>query len=59
MTKQTFKEAAEIAAQFEKAGDYENAAKLWGIASTLARKNINQEWCENRADFCRKRDEMF
>lgn len=54
MTKQTFKEAAEVAAEIERAGDYRNAARLWGVAATQANKMANQEWCEQRADFCRR-----
>ena len=54
MAKQTYKDAAEIAAEIERAGDYRNAARLWGVAATLANKMENQQWCENRADFCRR-----
>ncbi|MFZ7224319.1 ANR family transcriptional regulator [Avibacterium avium] len=54
MAKQTYKEAAEMAAEIEQAGDYRNAARLWGIAANLAKKMANQEWCEHRADFCRR-----
>lgn len=54
MAKQTFKDAAEIAAEIERAGDYRNAARLWNVAATLANKTVNKEWCVQRANFCHR-----
>lgn len=44
--------AAREAAQIEREGDYRRAAKVWIKASRLSRNGINQEWSENRSDFC-------
>ncbi|EHT99706.1 hypothetical protein CKS_1650 [Pantoea stewartii subsp. stewartii DC283] len=44
--------AAREAAQIEREGDYRRAAKVWTKASRLSRNGINQQWSENRSDFC-------
>ncbi|ADZ41830.1 TPA: ANR family transcriptional regulator [Yersinia enterocolitica] len=44
--------AAHEAAQIERNGDYRRAANVWTKASRLSRNGVNQEWSENRSDFC-------
>ncbi|MCX8958345.1 ANR family transcriptional regulator [Erwinia psidii] len=44
--------AAREAAQIERDGDYRRAAKVWTKASRLSRNGANQQWSENRSDFC-------
>lgn len=44
--------AAHEAAQIERDGDYRRAAKVWTKASRLSRNSANQQWSENRSDFC-------
>lgn len=43
---------AREAAQIEREGDYRRAAKVWTKASRLSRNAANQQWSENRSDFC-------
>ncbi|SFN20512.1 PerC transcriptional activator [Izhakiella capsodis] len=44
--------AAREAARIERAGDYRQAAAVWTKASRFSRNEANQQWSENRADFC-------
>ena len=44
--------AAREAAHIERDGDYRRAAKVWTKASRLSRNGANQQWSENRSDFC-------
>ncbi|MGL9751796.1 MAG: ANR family transcriptional regulator [Symbiopectobacterium sp.] len=44
--------AAREAAQIEREGDYCRAAKVWTKSSLLSRNGANQQWSENRSDFC-------
>lgn len=44
--------AARDAAQIEREGDYQRAAKVWIKALRLSRSVDNQLWCERRSDFC-------
>lgn len=46
-----FKTVAGLASEVEQAGDYGYAANLWRKAATLARKQINYEWCISRSQF--------
>ncbi|MFV8770809.1 ANR family transcriptional regulator [Yersinia enterocolitica] len=45
-------QAAREAAQIEREGDYRQAAKVWTKAARTSRNPLNQEWSENRSDFC-------
>ncbi|EJN4750910.1 ANR family transcriptional regulator, partial [Salmonella enterica] len=34
------------------AGEYDRAAKVWAKANRESRNPVNQQWSDNRADFC-------
>lgn len=49
-----FKHYSEQAAKSERAGDYANAQKEWRLAELSAYREINREWCNQRAIFCER-----
>ncbi|CBK85970.1 hypothetical protein ENC_24440 [Enterobacter hormaechei] len=38
--------------RLEQAGEYDRAAKVWAKASRESRNPVNQQWSDNRSDFC-------
>ncbi|EDK4585619.1 hypothetical protein GG768_06495 [Salmonella enterica] len=40
------------AMRLEQAGEYDRAAKVWAKANRESRNLVNQQWSDNRADFC-------
>ncbi|EAT8925540.1 ANR family transcriptional regulator [Salmonella enterica] len=40
------------AMRLEQAGEYDRAAKVWAKANRESRNPVNQQWSDNRADFC-------
>lgn len=38
--------------RLEQAGEYDRAAKVWAKANRESRNPANQQWSDNRADFC-------
>ncbi|ECA5248469.1 ANR family transcriptional regulator [Salmonella enterica subsp. enterica serovar Lomalinda] len=45
-------QVAREAVQLEKDGEYDRAAKVWAKANRESRNPANQQWSDNRADFC-------
>ncbi|SFN76075.1 hypothetical protein SAMN05216516_11917 [Izhakiella capsodis] len=43
---------AREAAQLERDGEYERAAKVWAKANRTSRNPLNQDYSEKRSDFC-------
>ena len=43
---------AREALRLEQAGEYDRAAKVWAKANRESRNPVNQQWSDNRADFC-------
>lgn len=48
-----YHDIATTAASWERQGQFERAASLWGKAHVLARHKNNQEWSLARKAFCR------
>ncbi|MGM4995898.1 ANR family transcriptional regulator [Salmonella enterica] len=44
--------SAREAMRLEQAGEYGRAAKVWAKANRESRNPANQQWSDNRADFC-------
>lgn len=44
--------SAREAMRLEQAGEYDRAAKVWTKANRESRNPANQQWSDNRADFC-------
>ncbi|EIV7134452.1 ANR family transcriptional regulator [Salmonella enterica subsp. enterica serovar Virchow] len=44
--------SAREAMRLEQAGEYDRAAKVWAKANRESRNPANQQWSDNRADFC-------
>lgn len=44
--------SAREAARIEQAGEYDRAAKVWAKANRASRNPLNQQWSDNRSDFC-------
>lgn len=44
--------AAREAVRAEQAGEYDRATKLWAKANRAAHNPVNQQWSDNRSDFC-------
>ncbi|EPC5166884.1 ANR family transcriptional regulator [Salmonella enterica] len=44
--------SAREAMRLEQAGEYDRAAKVWAKANRELRNPANQQWSDNRADFC-------
>ncbi|ECJ4225006.1 ANR family transcriptional regulator [Salmonella enterica] len=40
------------AMRLEQAGEYDRAAKVWAKANRESRNPVNQQWSDNRSDFC-------
>jgi hypothetical protein len=38
--------------RLEQAGEYDRAAKVWAKANRESRNPLNQQWSDNRSDFC-------
>ncbi|ELL0228034.1 ANR family transcriptional regulator [Salmonella enterica] len=38
--------------RLEQAGEYDRAAKVWAKANRESRNPVNQQWSDNRSDFC-------
>jgi hypothetical protein len=53
--KLTYMEAATVAVQHEKVGQYGQAALFWLRAKNLAFRPANQAWAAIRAEVCEKR----
>ena len=51
---QKHKEVAEKAAETERKGDYEKAARYWTKASLLTAKSAEFNWCNARSQFCQR-----
>ncbi|WP_419058997.1 ANR family transcriptional regulator [Kluyvera georgiana] len=43
---------AREALRLEQAGEYDRAAKVWAKANRESRNPLNQQWSDNRSDFC-------
>lgn len=43
---------AREALRLERQGEFGRAAKVWAKANRESRNPINQQWSDNRADFC-------
>lgn len=46
-----FNTVSQLAAEVERKGDYSYAITLWQRAATLAKKQINFDWCTARHQF--------
>lgn len=44
--------SAREAMRLEQAGEYDRAAKVWAKANRESRTPVNQQWSDNRSDFC-------
>lgn len=44
--------SAREAVRLEQAGEYDRAAKVWAKANRESRNPVNQQWSDNRSDFC-------
>lgn len=44
--------SAREAMRLEQAGEYDRAAKVWAKANRESRNPLNQQWSDNRSDFC-------
>ena len=44
--------SAREAMRLEQAGEYDRAAKVWAKANRESRNPVNQQWSDNRSDFC-------
>lgn len=44
--------SAREAMRLEQAGEYDRAAKVWAKANLESRNPVNQQWSDNRSDFC-------
>ncbi|EBE8077534.1 TPA_asm: ANR family transcriptional regulator [Salmonella enterica subsp. salamae serovar 60:g,m,t:z6] len=44
--------SAREAMRLEQAGEYDRAAKVWAKANRESRNPANQQWSDNRTDFC-------
>ncbi|EBB3009562.1 hypothetical protein DR818_18145 [Salmonella enterica] len=44
--------SAREAMRLEQAGEYDLAAKVWAKANRESRNPVNQQWSDNRSDFC-------
>ncbi|EKP8961911.1 ANR family transcriptional regulator [Salmonella enterica] len=44
--------SAREAMRLEQAGEYDRAAKVWDKANRESRNPVNQQWSDNRSDFC-------
>lgn len=44
--------SAREAMRLEQAGEYDWAAKVWAKANRESRNPVNQQWSDNRSDFC-------
>ncbi|WP_336284002.1 ANR family transcriptional regulator [Citrobacter arsenatis] len=44
--------SAREAMHLEQAGEYDRAAKVWAKANRESRNPFNQQWSDNRSDFC-------
>lgn len=44
--------SAREALRLEQAGEYDRAAKVWAKANRESRNPVNQQWSDNRSDFC-------
>lgn len=47
---------SELAAKFEREYNYIQAYEYWIQAATVSRHPLNQNWCENRAMLCYKKE---
>ena len=45
-------QSAREALRLEQAGEYDRAAKVWAKANRESRNPVNQQWSDNRSDFC-------
>ncbi len=44
--------SAREAMRLEQAGEYDRAAKVWAKANRESHNPVNQQWSDNRSDFC-------
>lgn len=44
--------SAREAIRLEQSGEYDRAAKVWARANRESRNPVNQQWSDNRSDFC-------
>ena len=44
--------SAREAMRLEQPGEYDRAAKVWAKANRESRNPVNQQWSDNRSDFC-------
>lgn len=44
--------SAREAMRLEQAVEYDRAAKVWAKANRESRNPVNQQWSDNRSDFC-------
>lgn len=44
--------SAREAIRLEQSGEYDRAAKVWAKANRESRNPVNQQWSDNRSDFC-------
>lgn len=44
--------SAREAMRLEQAEEYDRAAKVWAKANRESRNPVNQQWSDNRSDFC-------
>lgn len=44
--------SAREATRLEQAGEYDRAAKVWAKANRESHNPVNQQWSDNRSDFC-------
>ncbi|EOV0983772.1 ANR family transcriptional regulator [Edwardsiella piscicida] len=44
--------SAREAMRLEQVGEYGRAAKVWAKANRESRNPVNQQWSDNRSDFC-------
>lgn len=49
-----FKTNSELAVRDERKRHYQSAAFFWRKAAALTNKEINKQWCLNRAEWCDK-----
>ncbi|HAT3920677.1 TPA: ANR family transcriptional regulator [Kluyvera ascorbata] len=43
---------AREALRLEQQGEFDRAAKVWAKANRESRNPVNQQWSDNRSDFC-------
>lgn len=51
---EAYREAAEIAAEMERSGNYARAAELWAEAEKRAVTLTQREWCYMRKTYCKR-----